>query len=245
VPGLTVLVKTILRPQKCRAMLESLRDRFTGPIVVCDDSPVHYPEVGDGLHVTWQRYSTDIGIGACLNTALEFAVDTPYAALLDDDFIITERTDMTRWIPFLEYDVYDVIGGAVRRMDGSLQGYVGMLDYNGGDSLVLNRVPDIGAVANVSTVDLIMNFFAARTETLREIGWDEALKVFRHEDWFLRAKCLRKRVGYHPHVEVLHNNVKPGEDDPEEYRALRRHRLPKYRAMFCDKWGLDERKLRL
>lgn len=238
---LTVIVKTILRPEKCRAMLVSLREHFDGPVVVCDDSPVGKAKDALArqlrqLDVRVESFQEDVGIGVCLNNAIGTVV-TPYGALLDDDFIITEKTEMARWLPFIEHDIYDVIGGAVRRKGGDLQGYLGMLEY-GNRSLTLHRIPDVDAITQVTTFDLVLNFFAGKTETLRRIGWDENLKVFRHEDWFLRAKHMGIKVGYHPGVEVLHDTSR--NDEHKVYRTMRRDRLPEFRAMFCEKWDIDE-----
>ena len=43
-------------------------------------------------------------------------------------------------------------------------------------------------------VDMILNFFLARTSFLREVRWDPVFKVGEHEDFFLRAKDAGGRV---------------------------------------------------
>ena len=241
----TVVVKTILRPEKCGPMLASLREHFDGPVIVCDDSPVPYPEIARGLDVQWIEYPTDVGIGYCLNDVVSNVVTTPYMAVMDDDFIVTKDTDMSRWIPFLEHDTTDIIGGAVRRHEGSIQNYMGTFVWGDNPrSLALQRIPQADGLTHVvDGLDIILNFYAARVTTLSDIGWDESLKVFRHEDFFIRARQLGKRVSYHPGVEVTHDMGAPYAC--KEYRDLRRGRIPEYRDVFLAKWGLTKEGLRL
>ena len=246
---LTVVAKTLLRPEKCRAMLVSLREHFDGPVVVADDGGDQtYPWVGDGLDVEWLTFPYDAGIGHCLNKVMADHVHTPYVALLDDDFLVTERTDMARWIPFIEHGVYDIVGGSVcKTSDGKEQCYVGTFEWGTRGTertLTLTRLMVRGMTEPLGGLDIVMNFFAASLETLRAIGWDELLKVHRHEDWFLRARSLGFTVGYHPGVQVMHDGDTPPYPSAE-YRDLRRKRIPEYRQIFLDKWGLTSEGLKL
>lgn len=242
---LTVVIKTILRPEKCEALLKSLRQHFDGPVIVLDDGDGSYKHLGPKYDVQWICFEYDVGIGFCYNLAFREEVQTQYAAIMDDDFLVTEKTDMARWLPFLENDVYDVIGGAVRKTNGGhLQNYVGTFVIGPG-TLELQRHPGLEGLDQVlGNLDIVMNFFAARTETLVRCPWDESLKVFRHEDWFLMAADQIDRIAYHPGVEVLHD----GDTPPypcQAYRDLRKKRIPEYRDVFLKKWGLTKQGLRL
>lgn len=240
---LTVLVKTILRPEKCRRCLETLREHFDGPVIVCDDSRYPYPEVGAGLDVEWRTYPHDIGIGHCLNDTLSSAVRTPYTALFDDDFLVTEECRMELWMPYLRDDKVDLMGGAVKRTNGGQQGYLGWFKWADDRSwLKIEFVPNVEQWTEpIFDLDIVMNFFAARTLALLAVGWDEQLKVCRHEDFFLRARQEDVRVAYHPGVLVMHDGHGLPHNTPE-YAELRSKRMPEYRAKFGEKWGLDPKR---
>jgi hypothetical protein len=45
-------------------------------------------------------------------------------------------------------------------------------------------------------VDMVDNFFIARTAALKRVQWDNRLLVGEHEDYFLRAKAAGLRVAY-------------------------------------------------
>ena len=242
---LTVVVKTILRPEKCNALLKSLRQHWAGPVIVLDDGDHSYKHLGPKHDVRWICYEYDVGIGYCYNEAFLNEVETEYSCIMDDDFLVTEKTAMDRWLPFLEHNVYDVIGGAVRKTSGGhLQNYLGTF-VRGDGTLELQRFPQVEGLTQVlPDLDIVMNFFAAKTETLVRCPWDEGLKVFRHEDWFLSARQLDLRIAYHPGVEVLHDGDTPPHPC-QAYRDLRRKRIPEFREAFLKKWKLTERGLRL
>jgi hypothetical protein len=230
---ITFMCKTLLRPGMLRQCLESLRVFYPkSPVLVADDSPKPYPEVSkafDGVeHVCFEH---DIGIGTCLNHLMTL-VKTPYVVLLEDDFVFTGQTDCPAWLPWLRDGHYDILGGAVYKMRSSMrQSFVGYLvkDKQAREWSIRHLMPmpfDGGPVK----VDITMNFFGARIEPLRRLGWDVDLKVCRHEDFFIRAQAMMLKVGYHPEVEIRHDHHKP-----DAYKAYRANRISQGWEIFKEK----------
>lgn len=247
------MVKTILRPEALKRLLESIAPRFPNAQVwIADDSPVPYPEVAETfngvLDIRYFTFPEDIGIGHCYNHMID-RIETPYILLLDDDFIFTDDTRVERFLPFLRAGLFDLVGGRVfntRRRD--YQGFVGEFLPNG-KTLNLRKIEQ-SAVKGIMPVEITMNFWAATTASLRATRWDIGLKVCRHEDFFLRYIGYQPRAGrtkgfrsaFYPGVCVDHENrsfyADTGERD-EQYIYLRRGRFGDFRQKFVEKWGFE------
>ena len=51
--------------------------------------------------------------------------------------------------------------------------------------------------------DKVANFYIARTESIRKVGWDPQIKRLDHADFFTRAKGVLTTV-FDPAFKVLH-----------------------------------------
>ena len=152
--------------------------------------------------------------------------------LIEDDFLFTEKTNCAGFIPWLRDRQFDILGGAVFKMRAQMrQTFVGdiVVDKDAKE-YSLRPVEFLPIAGGPIKVDLTMNFFGAHTRTLRQLGWDEDLKVCRHEDFFIRAKRMGLKVGYHPEIEVYHDHFKPS-----EYRPYRGGRIPQFWEIFKQK----------
>lgn len=250
----TFMIKTLLRPEALARLLPSIRKFYPDtPIWIADDSPEPYPEVAEGFgNVQYHTFDYDIGIGHCYNWMID-RIETPYIVLLDDDFVFTRKTMVHRFIPWLKGDVFDLVGGAVYAPQGKgMQGFVGFFTQpNTHDHGVLSdktirlrKVPYETVGKGIKQIEITMNFFGAKTDVLRQVRWDEELKVCRHEDWFLRFNGYRPRLpkvegfkaGYYPSVVVNHENRYYRNT---QYRALRSDRFNEFRKVFIRKWGFE------
>ena len=236
----TLMVKTIARPDCLERLLVSVRKFYPDmPVVVTDDSKEPYPEVSQRLgYLNHHVMPFDTSAPACYNFMLE-RIQTRYMILADDDMIFTEDTRIDLWVPFLNAGIFDVLGGAVKaRRNGSYANYVGDLTFeNSGRRLILRRkVADARKITVPLKADVCMNFFGAKTDRIRMCPWDGDLKIYRHLDWFMTAKEVGLKVGYHPGVEAIHDH-RPG---LPYYMELRHGRIPDGKQQFMDKRGLTE-----
>jgi hypothetical protein len=237
------MVKTIARPELLRRLLRSVRRFYpTVPVYVADDSQRPTVEIGrEFTGVTYVPHKHDVGIGHCLNDLLDLHVDTPIVVLLDDDFEFTARTQVEKLTLPVQAGLFDIAGGAVWSCKGnSLQRFVGWFAWESPQVLRVRQ-----AAKNTQPpfrCDVVMNFFAARTEALREVRWDEDLKLARHLDFFLRVAREKRRVGYVGCCTVDHTYPRT----TVGYRQYRwgngpgRDRMEFYQQWFLRKWGLME-----
>jgi len=237
---LSLMVKTLLRPHCLRELLKSIRTRYPDiPVIVADDSPEPTPEIGREYGATYEVFEHDAGPGACYNWMVD-RIETPYTVLLDDDFVFGRKTRLENFLPHLE--AVDLVGGAIWHVKkGAFQDFVGYITPEGLDR---NRIEAPG----LHRVHVTMNFFAAKTDVLRAVRWDEDLKVCRHEDFFLRfngfvpggEKVEGYHAGYSPDVVVNHRPRPRREEGGHRYADYRRKRYPEYAGMFKAKWGFEK-----
>ena len=233
-PEFSIVVKTLERPEALRRLLASIRQFYpAAPILVADDSKEADPGLVEPYtDVGYEHYGHDAGIGHCLNETMK-KVETPLVVLVDDDFVFTEQTTLEGMTVWVEADVFDVAGGHIwnSRSKGR-QRFIGHFHGPHDGVLHVQQIPD--SAETPVKVDLICNFFAAKIETVRDIGWDEDLKVARHLDWYLRAREKGARIGYVGGCVVDHAWM-----STPQYGKYRWERMERYQQMFLRKWDLE------
>ena len=214
-------ITTFERPQCCKNLVESIR-RF-------------YPDVN--IYVADQgKYTTDYEaekIRLPYDCGLSYArnylwrnTSEPFKLLLDDDFIFTKQTDISKFRTLIDHcDV--VCGGVIER--GKMRHYEHDLRRVGSRLYYDQPKREWMEIEGIKCrqVDLALNFglFRANTDT-----WDDALKICEHTDYYLR---FEGKLLYTPEVVVNHLRLRP-----PKYKRLRRR--PEFYADFMRKHGLTE-----
>ena len=183
-PGkIAAVIKTFQRPRACSALVASIRRQYPDlPIVVVDDSrePGEYP----GCRVV--RLPFDSGLSAGRNAGIA-AVDTEYVLNLDDDFLFYSRTALGGALEILErHPEIDLLGGTVVDLPLFITH-----DFRAAGLFPTDAEPRIAPGTRIGpavVMDKVANFFLARTASVRSVGWDPALKLVEHADFFTRAR---------------------------------------------------------
>lgn len=179
----TAIIKTFERPHRCAALIARIR-RFHPKlqIIVVDDSR----EVGIYPGVEVVRLPFDSGVGAGRKAGLE-RVRTPFVLNLDDDFLFYRGTLLAEAVQILRrHDRIDLLGGQV--VDLPL--YITQ-DSRDAHLHFHSKKPKLALgtrIGPVEVVDKVTNFFVARTDAVRRVGWEPKLKRLDHADFFTRAK---------------------------------------------------------
>jgi GT2 family glycosyltransferase len=200
----SLVIKTFERPDALRRLLESIfaSPAASWPILIADDSRRALQDpLLERANVSYFELPYDRGLGFGRNFLID-RVRTPYTVLLDDDFIFEPRTRLELLLDIVKQRGFDLAAGAVEGLVYGAPGY-GNIEVAGGN---LTNRPGAAPRAmhnGLPVYDMVNNFFLARTETLREIRWDERFKIYgEHTDFFLRysAKyrvtfCSEVRIG--------------------------------------------------
>lgn len=230
----TLVVKTGDRPEALGNLLRSAAKLYPGMLAVVADDGREASAIPGGLdlRVRYYRLPYDSGLSAGRNLAVS-QVTTRYFVLLDDDFVLTERTNLGKWLTVLEEAPVDLVGGSVKGVE-----------YTASQHLVASqelrrtrgaRLGDLSAYghADCARSDLVVNFFMARTERVRSVMWDNELKLAEHSAFFLKA-VGRVRVASCPSVWIDHVRVPV----PDEYKARRKRASKDFVHQFMRKWGV-------
>lgn len=221
----TAIIVTFNRNDQLKNLLRSLKKYYPDmhAIVVDNGDGKNKYRTYNKRYVDYHKIPFDSGLSYSRNYALDL-VKTEYFLLLDDDFIFTERTDVKKLLRVAQKG-FDVVGGAVEGLE-----YNGILRKN--DNVLEYIKADYGTFDGFPIYDMVLNFFIARTDSIRDIRWDNELKLAEHTDFFLRAQGKLK-ITFLPDVIVEHDHQK----SPEYLVYRRRARM--FMDLFMRKHGID------
>lgn len=195
---LTAVIKTFERPQALRRLVRSIRRLYPGlRVIVVDDSlePLELP----GIETVILPY--DSGVGAGRQAGLR-RVETPYILNLDDDFVFCRLTGLGGALALMQrVPEIDIMGGAVVNLPLFECG-----DYSTVGLFATRSAPVRPPGTHIGGLvvhDKVPNFFLGRTERVRLVDWDPALKRVDHADFFTRARGTLLSV-YNPDLRCLH-----------------------------------------
>jgi len=196
---LTALIKTFERPALLDRLLISIRNKYPHlHIIVVDDS--RSARQIDGIETIIMPF--DSGVSAGRNTGLSH-VNTKYVLILDDDFIFYRNTNLEAAISAIEkYPQVDIMGGEVIY----LPLYHKSIYSNGGNlhpTKAKATMPKGSFIGDLPVYDKVANFYIAKTDRIRLVGWDSSIKRLDHADFFTRAKGVLTTV-FNPHMKCLH-----------------------------------------
>jgi len=195
---LTAIVKTFERPSVLRRLLRSIKRKYPRlHVIVVDDS--RYPKSSSGVHTIVIPY--DSGVSAGRNEALRH-VETRYVLVMDDDFVFYRHTDLEASLAIMEnHPEIDIVGGEVIDLP-----FFETADYSRDDLFPTDAkasMPPGSSIGGLPVCDKTANFFIARTDRIRLVGWDAELKRVDHTDFFTRAKGTLTTV-YNENMKCLH-----------------------------------------
>lgn len=178
-----MVVKTFERPSVVRRLIDSARPVFSGRIVVADDSRQPVTDLGAGVDVLALPFN--VGLSAGRNAAVD-TVETEYVFLTDDDIVFTAATDIVAMMEYLDQNPdVDVIAPQLVYLPWwyAIQTESHEL-FPGADPPLRRAGENIGGA---TVVYKVQNVFLARTKAIKEIRWEDRLRLVEHRDFFSRA----------------------------------------------------------
>lgn len=211
----TLAIKTFERPRTLRRMLATVRDVFAGPVLIADDSATPYRSDDPSVRVIELPFDSGVGAG---RTRLLDEVETEFVWMCDDDFILLPDFDLDRAVSFLRrHPEVDLYGGSVIKVP-QLQSF----NYASRTLLVTGVAPKapIGSlIEGIPVLSKVPNFYLARTEAVRAVGYDPRLKRLDHNDFFSSAlgrlvccydrrwRCLHSQTLFDRHYQSFRNDI--------------------------------------
>ncbi|XP_063073887.1 beta-1,4 N-acetylgalactosaminyltransferase 2-like [Engraulis encrasicolus] len=197
----TIAVKTFLRYKELRTLIESIRVKYPHiRIIIADDSKE--PEKVEGHNIYQYIMPPAQGWFAGRNLAIS-QVTTKYFLWVDDDFLFLNETSIEKFVEIMEaVPKLDVLGGSVggdrfyftlEHQEGA-EGEGGCLSRRRNkrhgplpgfkDSFFGSFIKRTG-VKDCVLVDGVVNYFLARTDAVRKVGFDPMLQRTAHSEFFM------------------------------------------------------------
>ena len=249
----TIIIKTLDRCDCLINLLDSIFKKYPKiRVLVGDDSEISSKEKilskFNQYNLQYYNLEKDCGLSAGRNFLLN-KIQTKYFVLADDDFVFDQKTNLERAVQILEEKKLDIIGGYIRNYkiiksnwDKLLvliqkilkyelpTNYIGTLKMEGNTFYADYTVHSFPEFAET---DLVLNFFLAKTERIKEIhGWDPKLKLQEHTEFFYRVNLNYLKVGFTNDLSVQHHPVKLIKYSEKRNRN--------YTNVFMDKYAIDK-----
>ncbi|XP_078615633.1 beta-1,4 N-acetylgalactosaminyltransferase 1-like [Branchiostoma floridae x Branchiostoma japonicum] len=207
----TVVTKTFLRYASIRALLSSIREFYSNiRVIVADDSrPVEDLQAENVDHYVMPFAA---GWFAGRNLAVS-QVTTPYLLWVDDDFVFVPETKLENLVEVLENTRLDLVAGTVGHNGIKFTKMDIVPGDENGDCLRIHDLRNWGQVPGFPHCYLatrVTNFFLARTDSVRAVGFDPVYTRSAHTQFFMAA-IGRLRVAACDHVRIDHVSNKPPE----------------------------------
>lgn len=234
----TILTKTFLRYKELNVLIKSIRKFYPKiKIIVADDSL--NPESVSGDNIEHYIMPPAQGWFAGRNLAVS-QLTTKYFLWVDDDFEFLDETRIESFVEIMEaVPDLDVIGGEV-----SGDPFYFLLEYDEGGEQggggCLRRIrgefhQPLSGYDGCHLVDGVTNYFLARTETVRRIGFDPFLKRLGHTEFFidnlgrlLVITCKDFSIGHQTHQTYESYDFYRNQKKDDEERKLAHHFFKNY-----------------
>lgn len=188
--NVTFFYKSFERQNMAKRLYKNIQSYYPGvKVVIADDSSKPLELTGDNLEIIQLPFNSGLSRG--LNKALE-RVDTPFVVRMDDDQLLTPFTKIHEQILFLQEHVeVDLVGILLYHMPKCRSLYKATQEYY---KQPMNYAPKALIIPHLTEIDdrhIVVgkssNTFVARTDKLKEIGYDDNIRMIDHNEFFYRA----------------------------------------------------------
>ncbi|MCJ8729062.1 hypothetical protein PDJAM_G00012360 [Pangasius djambal] len=187
----TITTKTFLRYDELNILINSIRQFYPKiKIIIADDSLE--PQNVNGYNLEHYIMPPAQGWFAGRNLAIS-QVTTKYVLWVDNDFMFNNNTRIESFVEIMEkVPELDVVGGGVETNQ-----FLFRLQYEEGDEeeggclrRFHRQIQSVPGLNGCFFADGVVNYFLARTDAVRRVGFDPFLKRVAHT-----GRCILKDSG--------------------------------------------------
>ena len=208
----TAIIPSFLRDESLNQLVKSIRQYYPTLKVLIGYQGDKCEIKDDYIKVIYLPF--DCGLASSRNELVK-KVDTDFTLLLDDDFIFNKQTDLELFLKVFDYDEkIGIVGGRLNEKT-VIKSYEKYLIFANNitssikwETLYQKKLVDYHKINGLEfgIVDIIFNFFIAKTEVLKKYKWDNKHKVHsEHLDFFINLKLNSDiKVAFVPNVNIVH-----------------------------------------
>lgn len=217
--NVTFIYKSFERQKLAKRLYKNIQSYYPGvKVIIADDSAKALELKGEQIEIVQLPFNS--GLSAGLNKALEL-VKTPYVIRMDDDELLTPYTGFHEQLQFLianpEVDLVGIMPFDLPRCKNLKK----MADVYYKQSMrnapKILKIPHLTKIDETHTVvGKVPNVYIARTEKVREVGYDDNIRMIDHNEFFYRAagnivSVLAHTsfvIHYHNHFDRYYNKYR-------------------------------------
>ena len=186
----TLIFKSFERQKMAKRLYKYIRRYYPGlKVIIADDSEKPLELQEENLEIIKLPFNSGLSYG--IGKALE-KVTTPYVIRMDDDELLTPFTRFEKQLEFLkEHPEVDLVGILPFNLPKCTSLRKAAEEYY---KQPMNYAPKPLKIPHMTKVDethvvlgKVPNIFVARTNRIREIGYDENIRMIDHNEFFFRA----------------------------------------------------------
>lgn len=147
------------------------------------------------------KLPNDYGLSASRNSLVK-NTKAKYILLLEDDFVFNEHTDISKMVKIIESnEKIGIVGGMVKEhgQEVHFEHYPRIKEKAMIHESDLNNYVNLGDIQYKLTGS-VLNFALFKRQVLRNVKWDDELKLAEHNDFFLRLNQTNWLIAYTPQV---------------------------------------------
>jgi len=244
---ISVIVKTLDRKRCLIRLLKSIFKYYpTIKVLIADDSEISSKdEIEDKFNkfdIEYYDISYDSGASAGRNYLVS-KVKTNFFLLCDDDFVFDKQTDIETAFKILKNTKLDILGGYIRNYKTVSSWWHNLIIL--GQKIFRYEIPSnyIGTInmkddevhldykiksfPEYEKTDMLLQFFLAKTEAVKNNPWDDDLKIQEHTAFFINAKKSNLKMAFTNKISVQHR--------PVLYKKYNSKRSREYFKLFMEK----------
>ncbi len=186
----TFIYKSFERQKMAKRLYQNIQSYYPGvKMIVSDDS--EKPLEIDGEYVEVIHLPFNSGLSAGLNQDLE-RVTTPFVIRMDDDELLTPYTCFHKQLRFLlAHEDIDLVGVLPFNLPQCKSIQKMAIPYF---NQSMKEAPKQLLIPHMTKIDeshvvvgKTTNIFIARTDKIREVGYDDNIRMIDHNEFFYRA----------------------------------------------------------
>lgn len=188
--NVTFIYKSFERQNMAKRLYRNIQRFYPGvKVVIADDSKKPLSMQAPYLTIIHLPFNSGLSVG--LNSALD-EVTTPYVFRMDDDELLTPFTEIGKQVLFLEKNPQiDLVGVQAiqlthpKKPEICAKEYIRQSMHNAPKKLLIPHMTQLDDVHYV--VGKCANVFLCRTEKIKQIGYDNQIRMIDHNEFFYRA----------------------------------------------------------
>ncbi len=246
--SVSFLIKSFGRFKNILKLVISIRKYYPhNKIIIFDDSNqlskdnINEINKFDCILILSEKF--DVGLSEGRNKLVDACL-TKYMVLLDEDFVFSSHTDISKSLSILCSSSIDIVGGSVYDIGKDASSHNQPRIFNG-NLKIENGVLNISnpndnpnySIEGYLLYEVVLNFFIAKTESIKKVRWDKNLKLCEHLDFFLRCKEQDLKITYLKEMQVKH--IQENSMTNDQYRSYR-SRANEFNSLFKEKYGIRE-----